>query len=106
VRLHGAIAEVVHNGLLLTVFDTVSAARHLPVWGSLKRRVSSPERRRYHAEHVAIVAALQDRDAEAAEAAMRAHLQNVTDNTFGRHLVSGTRPTTITCGFDTHHGSA
>jgi DNA-binding FadR family transcriptional regulator len=83
--LHRAIAEAAHNGLLMNMFDVMNTARSLPVWGSLKRRTSTPERRRcYHAEHTAIVEALCDRDPEGAETAMRTHLDNVADNLLGR----------------------
>ena len=84
-RLHRAIAEAAHNGLLMNMFDVMNTARALPVWGSLKRRTSTPERRRcYHAEHTAIVEALCDRDPEGAEKAMSTHLENVADNLLGR----------------------
>lgn len=83
-KLHRAIAESAHNGLVLAMFDVMNTARSLPVWGSLKRRTSSPERRRcYHEEHTAIVAALSDRDPEGAENAMRIHLRSVSDNLLG-----------------------
>ena len=39
--LHRAIAAAAHNGLLLRLFDTMNAARDLPVWGSIKRRSAS-----------------------------------------------------------------
>jgi DNA-binding FadR family transcriptional regulator len=85
-RLHRAIAQAAHNGLLMNMFDLLNTARALPVWGSLKRRTSSTERRRcYHAEHTAIVDALRDRDPDGAGDAMRTHLQNVADNLLGRH---------------------
>jgi DNA-binding FadR family transcriptional regulator len=84
-RLHRAIAQAAHNGLLMNVFDVLNTARALPVWGSLKRRTSSPERRScYHAQHTAIVDALRDRDPDGAGEAMRTHLQNVADNLLGR----------------------
>ena len=84
-KLHRAIAESAHNGLLMNMFDVMNTARGLPVWGSLKRRTSSPERRRcYHTEHTAIVEALRDRDPDSAEDAMRGHLQHVADNLLGR----------------------
>jgi hypothetical protein len=41
-RLHRAIAEAAHNGLLMSMFDVMNTARQLPVWGSLKRRTSTP----------------------------------------------------------------
>jgi DNA-binding FadR family transcriptional regulator len=85
-RLHRAIAQAAHNGLLMNMFDVLTTARALPVWGSLKRRTSSPERRGcYHAHHTAIVDALRDRDPDGAGDAMRTHLQTVADNLLGRH---------------------
>ncbi|MFI0446345.1 FadR/GntR family transcriptional regulator [Actinomadura sp. 6N118] len=85
-RLHHAIAQAAHNGLLMSIFDVMNTARALPIWGSLKRRTSTPERLRcYHTEHSAIVEALRDRDPESAQDTMRRHLQNVADNLLGRH---------------------
>ncbi len=85
-RLHRAIAVAAHNGLLLGMFDVMNTGRSLPVWGSLKRRTSSPERRAcYHEEHTSIVSALADRDPAEAREAMRVHLEHVADNLLGRH---------------------
>lgn len=84
-KLHRSIAQAAHNGLLMSMFDTMNSARALPVWGSLKRRSSSPERRHsYHAEHMAIVEALRDRDPSGTEKAMRSHLENVATNLLSR----------------------
>ncbi|GMA19173.1 FadR family transcriptional regulator [Arsenicicoccus piscis] len=84
-KLHRAIAHAAHNGLLLSMFDVMNTARTLPVWGTLKRRTSTPERRGcYHQEHEAIVGALVDRDPEKAERTMRVHLEHVADNLLGR----------------------
>ncbi|WP_037322305.1 FadR/GntR family transcriptional regulator [Amycolatopsis thermoflava] len=83
--LHRSIAVAAHNGLLMTMFDVMNTARSLPVWGSLKRRTSTPELRRcYHREHSDIVEALRDRDPDGAADAMRAHLQHVSDTLLGR----------------------
>ena len=66
------------------MFDVMSTARALPVWGSLKRRTSTPGRRAgYHEQHTRIVTALSERDPAGAEAAMRAHLRDVSDNMLG-----------------------
>jgi DNA-binding FadR family transcriptional regulator len=84
-RLHRAIACAAHNALLMSMFDVMNTARALPVWGSLKRRTSSPELRAcYHQEHAEIVAALADRDPAGAEAAMLRHLEHVSDSLLGR----------------------
>lgn len=83
-ELHRAIAKAAHNPLLLNLFDTMNAARQLPVWGNLKKRSFSPQRRQcYHEDHIAIVQALHDRDPEGAAAAMAGHLRHVTDNLLG-----------------------
>jgi DNA-binding FadR family transcriptional regulator len=84
--LHRAIAAAAHNGLLLRLFDTMNAARDLPVWGSIKRRSASPQRRRgYERCHGEVVAALTERDADAARERMRAHLVDVRTNLLGPH---------------------
>lgn len=83
-KLHRAIAEAAHNGLLLRMFDVMNSARSLPVWGNRKRQTATPERRRcYHDEHTAIVEALVHRDPEAAEETMRIHLRTVSENLLG-----------------------
>ncbi|GAA2863199.1 FCD domain-containing protein [Pseudonocardia halophobica] len=85
-RLHREIARAAHNGLLMNMFGVLDTARSLPVWGTLKRRTSTPELRRcYHEEHTAIVDALRDRDSRAAADAMRTHLEHVSDTLLGRH---------------------
>ena len=82
--LHRGIALASHNGLLVTLFDTMNAARELPVWGGLKRRSSTPEHRRdYHADHTAVVLALHERDPDAARDRMREHLARVSDHLLG-----------------------
>ena len=84
--LHRAIAAAAHNGLLLRLFDTMNAARDLPVWGNIKRRSATPERRRgYESCHGEIVTALVERDPDAARDRMRAHLVDVRTNLLGVH---------------------
>jgi DNA-binding FadR family transcriptional regulator len=62
-----------------------SVHNQLPVWGSLKRRTSTPGRRRdYRQQHSRIVTALADRDPAEAEAAVRGHLRDVSENMLGQ----------------------
>lgn len=85
-KLHRAIATAAHNGLLMSMFDVMNTARALPVWGSLKRRTSTPELRRcYHREHTEIVEALYDRDPLGAGENMRKHLRHVADSLLSHH---------------------
>lgn len=84
--LHRGIATAAHNTLLLRLFDTMNAARDLPVWGSIKRRTSTPARREgYQRSHRAIVEALTERDPDLARDQMRAHLLEVRTNLLGGH---------------------
>jgi len=84
--LHRGIATAAHNTLLLRLFDTMNAARDLPVWGSIKRRSATPERRDgYEGSHRAIVDALTERHPELARERMRDHLLDVRGNLLGQH---------------------
>ncbi len=85
--LHRCIMAAAHSPLLIALYGTVEAARHGQVWGDLKRRSSSGQRREdYQQDHRAIVAALRARDADGAVEAMRRHLTRVS-----RHLLGETR---------------
>jgi DNA-binding GntR family transcriptional regulator len=64
----------------------ISEARDQALWGTLKRRSSTPERRAaYKCDHHDIVMALTERHTEAAQAAMRRHLLRVRANILGEH---------------------
>jgi len=79
--LHRSIIAATHSPLLVTLYGSIEAARHGHIWGDLKRRSASADRRRlYQADHHDIVAALKARDSAAAVKAMRAHLARVSDH--------------------------
>ena len=82
--LHEAIAQAAHNGFISAVFRLMNEARAQGEWGVLKRRSATPERRlEYQHEHRALVAALRQRDAEAARAMCLAHLLHVRTSMLG-----------------------
>jgi GntR family transcriptional regulator, uxu operon transcriptional repressor len=82
--LHRAILASTRNSLLMRLYDCVEDARHGPIWGDLKRRNSSDERRdEYRRDHHAIVAALSARDSARAMYAMQAHLSRIDGHLFG-----------------------
>ncbi|HEY1703097.1 MAG TPA: FCD domain-containing protein [Trebonia sp.] len=84
--LHRAFAAATHNSLLSSVMRMINEARDQPLWGTLKRRSSTPERRdAYRSDHRAIAEALAERHAEAATEAMRRHLLRVRANILGDH---------------------
>ncbi len=79
--LHHAIVAASRNQLLVAMYDLVERARKGEIWGSLKRRNDSRERRAaYQADHVQLVDALCARDADEAMRVMQAHLARVEDN--------------------------
>ena len=68
-------------------FGQIDSARHGQVWGDLKRRSTSSQRRQlYQQDHRAVVAALRARDSDAAVEAMRVRLTRVAE-----HLLGGAR---------------
>jgi DNA-binding FadR family transcriptional regulator len=82
--LHRAIIAAAHSQLLAALYGVVESARHGQVWGDLKRRSATRQRRdRYQQDHRAIVAALRARDTDAAVEAMRAHLTRVAGHLLG-----------------------
>ncbi len=82
--LHRCIMAAAHSPLLVALYGVVESARHGQVWGDLKRRSATRQRRDlYQEDHQAIVAALRGRDSDAAVAAMRAHLARVAGHLLG-----------------------
>jgi DNA-binding FadR family transcriptional regulator len=82
--LHRCLMAASHNPLLLRLYACVETARHGQLWGDLKRRNDSTERRvQYRAQHHLVVDALRTRDSGAAVAAMQAHLTTVRANLLG-----------------------
>jgi DNA-binding FadR family transcriptional regulator len=82
--LHHAIMAASRNGLLLDMYAIIERARRGAIWGSLKRRSDSSERRGiYHRDHVELIDALTARDLPLAVAAMEIHLQRVEANLLG-----------------------
>lgn len=86
VGLHRALAAATHNQVLVDLSERILKARDHADWRKLKRNVArrKPERRDDALEeHERIVAALEDRDADGAAAAMRDHLERVRFNLIG-----------------------
>jgi DNA-binding FadR family transcriptional regulator len=79
--LHRCIMAASHSPLLVTMYRMIESARHGQVWGNLKRRSQSQQRRnQYQADHHAIVDALAARDSGRAVEAMRLHLARVQEH--------------------------
>lgn len=79
--LHHAIVAASRNQLLLAMYRVVENAREGEIWGNLKRRNDSRERRAaYQADHVELVQALRSRERDHAIRVMTAHLDRVGAN--------------------------
>ncbi|KAA0969592.1 FadR family transcriptional regulator [Aureimonas fodinaquatilis] len=76
---HAKIADSVHNSLFHSLFELIQTVRVAQKWTGLRARTYSEALRDELIEqHFEIAKAISDRDPEAAEAAMRAHLRSVT----------------------------
>jgi GntR family transcriptional regulator, uxu operon transcriptional repressor len=82
--LHHAIVAAAHNQLLIAMYAGVEAVRHGQLWGNLKRRNDSTDRRAvYQLDHKRIVEALRARELERSVEATVAHLRRVRENLLG-----------------------
>lgn len=83
-NFHRALAEATHNVLLVSLFDHLNAVRRAVAWNTVRRKSARPARTHSSfAEHDAILAAIEARDATAAHGAMRTHLGSVAARLFG-----------------------
>ncbi len=78
---HRSLIRASHNALLERMYLLIEVARQGELWGTLKRRGDSGERRtQYCGEHRSIAAALHHRDGRGAYQAMTTHLTSVDEN--------------------------
>jgi DNA-binding FadR family transcriptional regulator len=78
--LHRAIAEAASNSLLLAIFDLIDRIRQDMNWQALRERARSKDKLSAQVEqHQQIVTAIAQREAHAAEQAMREHLELVRE---------------------------
>ena len=86
--LHHAIVAASRNELLVSMYRVVERARDGEIWGNMKSRNDTRERRiAYQTDHVEIVEALCAREVDRATTAMDAHLARVQAN-----LLTGGEP--------------
>ncbi|HEY2655806.1 MAG TPA: FCD domain-containing protein [Solirubrobacteraceae bacterium] len=82
--LHPALVAASRNSLLVAMYREVEQARKGALWGNLKRRNDSRDRRAaYHADHERLVDALSARELQRAMEVMDAHLARVEVNLLG-----------------------
>lgn len=82
-QLHRQFAASAHCAPLAVLFDQLNALRRAVVWGRLRPRRSRPPIEHHsYGEHARIIAAISERDSDAAEREMRRHLQSVSAGLF------------------------
>jgi DNA-binding FadR family transcriptional regulator len=80
---HRSVAEAADNILLLAIFDKLNAVRRAVAWRAVTRKTARPNpHHSSFAEHAAIADAIEARDPEAAQGAMRTHLRSVSARLF------------------------
>lgn len=81
---HQAIAGASDNLLLQVLFEKLNQVRRAVAWGSVRRETPQPAANHdSFAQHRQIFTAVSDRDPDAAQNAMRAHLDAVSRRLFG-----------------------
>lgn len=82
--LHREIAAATGNILLLSLFDHLNQVRRAVAWRQVIRKTDRPpESHPSFKEHIIIVNAIEQRDPVAAHAAMKKHLNSVSNRLFG-----------------------
>jgi DNA-binding FadR family transcriptional regulator len=77
-KFHHAIAAATHNPLVISAWQSFSAAQAAAEWGGLRQHFLTGERRaRSREEHDRILGAIRQRDASAASKAVRDHLHHI-----------------------------
>jgi DNA-binding FadR family transcriptional regulator len=74
---HRAIAEAAHNALLLAIFDAVNEVRNQPAWTKIWMPAVPARREFLRRQHLAIVQAIERRNAEAARDATFEHIRTI-----------------------------
>jgi DNA-binding FadR family transcriptional regulator len=83
---HRHIASASDNLLLEALFQLLNDVRRAVAWGNVVRGTASPPPDHgSFAEHEAIAQAIEQRDPDAAQEAMRRHLRSVSDRLFGEN---------------------
>lgn len=90
-RLHRLIAEATQNAMMLALLDTLNAVRRAVAWGRPRTNkvTPDPDHHSFH-EHDAIVAAIENGEADHAAAAMRRHLESVERKLLGQQPATAT----------------
>lgn len=82
-QFHSLLAEATQNTPLITMYEQLNALRRTIVWGCLHRQTEAPTQDHHSfKEHEAILAAIELRDADAAQSAMKLHLKVVAQGMF------------------------
>ncbi len=82
--LHQEIAHATQNPLLISMFEYLNSVRRAVSWNKVVRRTNSPASdHKSFKEHAEICLAIEGRNANEAQIAMRSHLISVSNRLFG-----------------------
>jgi DNA-binding FadR family transcriptional regulator len=76
-KLHRTIAEASRNSVLIELYNAINRPEHKDLWGHLRGPLPNEQREEYMSHHEGVVEAIRNRDPDAAEQAIRKHLERV-----------------------------
>ncbi len=85
-QLHLAIAAATSNPLLVWLYEQINVIRTHALWAEMRQKIITQENMRiYNKQHVAVVRAIQSRDAAAAAETMVRHMEKARNDLIGAH---------------------
>jgi DNA-binding FadR family transcriptional regulator len=85
-QFHLAIASTTSNPLMVWLYEQINVIRTHSLWAEMRQKIITPENMRlYNVQHVAVVRAIQARDAAAAAETMVRHMNKARDDLIGAH---------------------
>jgi DNA-binding FadR family transcriptional regulator len=85
-QFHLAIAAATSNPLLVWLYEQINVIRTHALWAEMRQKIITRENMRiYNKQHLAVVRAIQSRDAAAAAETMVQHMEKARNDLIGAH---------------------
>lgn len=85
-QFHLAIAASTSNPLLVWLYEQINVIRTHALWAEMRQKIITQENMRiYNKQHLAVVRAIQSRDAAAAAETMVLHMEKARNDLIGAH---------------------
>ncbi len=85
-QFHLSLANATSNPLLVWLYQRINDIRTHAMWAEMRQKIITPDNMRaYNEQHIAIVRAVQARDASEAASVMIQHMQKARNDLIGAH---------------------